>query len=489
MDEFDKILSSPSSGEEQNQQTMQKKQAELSSQKEVDPFDAILAQPDEINKKTKAPEMPAWQAGLIQFNNAFNNFGEGMAQGIASLTGDEELSSRIDQLHARRQKELQQANEVNDGWGGTAAGVAGDIGASVIKYAGLPKMAATSGAKAVLGAFGYGTAMSGMDYAENTQERGAKMLYGGILGASMGLAVEVGANAFKNALAPKDGILNYLKRFYNPKEAAAEKIASMAKPILQKDFPDMPPSEAIKKTVEAANKEGIALSPAQAIGGDMKDFINFEKTAIPRPGTKEAAKTAALDAEQIPVEKLESTISQMGIDLRAKWDTKLQNVYSAKTAAGVEPETPTSLINRRLFGNKTLRAEFLDDVGKAGGDVGKAEEIIQLLRQTQISPLKNVLEKSAGQTGGKASLGSVGAKALDYIKKMGAGEYRKTIYDIMFNGNKWADDVAEVLSKDKKNEALHALWGLIGKADRYRRSAVAGAAASTEASDAAEEDR
>lgn len=604
---FDDILNAPDSPE-QEQQTKEKfakiqdEQQRLQSQPK-NMFSDIVNAPepgDPIEQPKQQEKMSPAMAAIVQFNHAFDRFGEGIAQGLNFFIGNENLDKKIDLLHQERQKQYNEANQVNDGWGGTAAGLVGEVGAGVVKYGALPfgamtSLAAKIGAGAVAGAAG-----AGVDYAKNSDERLQNMAYGGVAGGATAGALDLGGKLISNIFAPKDGISKYVNRLLFPEKAATNEVAKIAEAQLKKDFPNMAPSEAVKQTVKAADDAGVSLSPAQAIGGDIADLTNLEKTAKINPLSYQEAKTAALNTEEtikrkvadtikgiagdqtddtikaaykglettkVPTEVVDSlsqnkTISKVlgdvdqikqyepdslarfndakvMIDKKLKWydnpdnsggmlskgpsnevikqdlltarkelvgqldeavpeyaDVRkqfmqkeisdkymkiLEKTRDSKKVAGMEAETPVAMINRKLFGSTDLKKRFLADVEKTGGNVQQAEDTIQLIRQIQISPLKDVLAGTAKDT--TNIHGGLFNFAKETLKKIGTDGYKKALFEMMFNNNKWADDVAEVLKHSDRDDKIRAFLGLLKKVGTTRAAVVAGSAAANEKND------
>jgi hypothetical protein len=257
------------------------------------------------------------------FNRGFERYALGglqMLNGIPvlgrALPTDEQLAAKNAQSEANYQQAYARTpSPVVDFIGRTGGAIAASAPAAMATT--------TAGPAGLVGFAGQGAAtgaMSGiMDYSEDTSDRMMKGAIGGALGGTVGAAA-YGTGALLKSILPNIGASSFVKKFFQPKAAAADDIASAIKtdyagnvPAALDDIAKAPagatPGEALGRGASQVgvlrNQEAaISVSPEakQAVAENIIPRANEAKKgiyeAIGRMGTPKVkqAKTDAFTA-------------------------------------------------------------------------------------------------------------------------------------------------------------------------------------------------
>lgn len=232
------------------------------------------------------------------------------------------------------------------------------------------------------------------------------------------------------------------------------------------------------KAVQEANVPGWGDLPANSVAQlhKVKDVIDDQlMKATPNKQTGAIAKAMKL----IPEKELKAAKAQLVSVLEqsdgyneAMAATNLikRNQYynemidATKAKAGSGGELTLEQLTDAVIPNVLRQKEFVKDVVKAGGDVKQVEKLVEVAESLKGSPLWNVLKGGAVKDtySGANKLGIV----QQFVSDLTMDRYFKAMLDVTLSGDKWADDIAKVLSAKAGEQQQKGFMGLIFNAAR-----------------------
>lgn len=245
------------------------------------------------------------------------------------------------------------------------------------------------------------------------------------------------------------------------------------------------------KAVQEANIPGWGDLPANSVAQlhKVKDVIDDQlMKATPNKQTGAIAKAMKL----IPEKELKAAKAQL-VNVLEKSDgyneamaaTNLikRNQYynemidATKATAGSGGELTLEQLTDAVIPNVLRQKEFVKDVVKTGGDAAQVEKLIKVAESLKGSPLWNVL-KGGGVKDTYAGANKLGI-VQQFVSDLTMDRYFKAMLDVTLSGDKWADDIAKVLSikageqqqKGFMSLILNAAKGL-NAAEKTTRSAL-----------------
>lgn len=264
---------------------------QVAPEEPANPFAAKMAPVPMAEQETSVPS--SFMDKVDIFNRGFERYALGGLQMLnnvpvlgRALPTDEQLAAKNAQSEANYQQAYARTpSPVVDFLGRTGGAITAATPAAMATT--------TAGPAGLVGAVGQGAAtgaMSGlMDYSENTSDRLEKGLIGGAVGGAFGAAA-FGAGQLFQAISPKIGASSFVKKFFQPKAAAVDDIASAIKtdyagniPRALDDIANAPagatPGEALGK---GASQVGVLRNQEASIPLDASAKQSVSENIIPR---------------------------------------------------------------------------------------------------------------------------------------------------------------------------------------------------------------
>lgn len=259
-----------------------------------------------------------FMAGVIGFNRQFERYAEGAIKRVAQITGFKRLENAVDTMHQQKESDANIAyaeHPVAYGTGATTAVVGQAIATS-------PAFAGRGLVGQMVGGTLMGAGMGVLDYSATGEETAMKAGLGAVAGAA---APVVAKGVGKVA------------EFLRPTKTVADDVAGLAGQQVAGNVDE------IAQSTAAANKIGVQLTPAEAIGGEA---LRAKEVGIP---VNEAAKKEIMGVVIPRERKLQKLISE-SIDNftpkgRAKTQETVEELYKSFDNIDIDPTDVSMLKN------------------------------------------------------------------------------------------------------------------------------------------------
>ncbi len=130
-------------------------------------------------------------------------------------------------------------------------------------------------------------------------------------------------------------------------------------------------------------------------------------------------------------------------------------------------------VNKALFGNTEKVKLFLQDIEKTGGDVRQAHKIVNVANQLYKSTLSNVTSKAGKFEGDVVPLyGRDSGLVQRMVNGLSGERYGKALLNLTIGGNKWADEVTNILAAPKGPKQNIELLKALTKAGTSRAAST-----------------